>query len=411
MKVVHINNFDMIGGAAIAAYRHNCAMNISGFAESSMLVIDKRRNDDTVFGYVDNIWKRIQKSLYFKLAKKISTISIRNKETMFSCLRYGFDLSKSLQIQTADIVIIHWVDALATSLDGMEKIIKLGKPVYLFLHDQWYMTGGCHYTLECKEYVVSCEQCKKVRTVLGFNIAREQFRKKKIWHKYPNLSILAPSEWMCSCAKRSLILGGLPIYLCRNVIDTKTFRPLDKELCKKRMGISTNKKVIELTAATLSAPWKGFKYMIELFSLMPKEDYEFLIIGSNYAASNIAIPNNVKFTGYITDEKKLVQCYNSADVFVTPSLQDNFPNVIMEALACGTPCVGFNIGGVPELIKHKVNGYISNEISSEGLREGAIWCLDESNHNRISENARQNVLDNYSYGKAKSIYANIKMSL
>lgn len=409
MKIVHINFSDIQGGASIAAYRHNCCMNITKFGESSMLVIDKQRKDDTIFNFVDNMKKKMQKILYMKMSDFL--LSLCQPQTFFSYLRYGLDLSQSSQVKRADVIIIHWVNSQTTSIDGIEKIFRLGKPTYLFLHDQWYMTGGCHCAQGCKEYFATCEKCQKVRTFMGFNIARKQFRKKILWCKYPNLAILAPSEWMCSCAKKSLILGNLPVYLCRNVIDTNIFRPFNKQLCRMRMGISTEKKIIAFAGVSLTAPWKGFRYLLDCLSLLPKDSYQCLVAGTYDAVLDAASPINIKFTGYIADEHTLVQFYNSASVLVIPSLQDNFPNTVMEALACGTPCVGFNIGGIPELIKHKVNGYISMDISSEGLAEGVRWCLDESNYSSISNCARNDVVDNYSYEKAKSIYTNIKVEL
>lgn len=93
---------------------------------------------------------------------------------------------------------------------------------------------------------------------------------------------------------------------------------------------------------------------------------------------------------------KMVDVYNAADLFVTPSLQENLPNTLMEAMSCGTPCVGFNIGGIPEMISHKKNGYLVNYKDTADLANGILWTLYEADTEMLSANARKKVLQEYS---------------
>ena len=97
---------------------------------------------------------------------------------------------------------------------------------------------------------------------------------------------------------------------------------------------------------------------------------------------------------YVSDPQKMIALYNAVDLYVTPSLQDNLPNTIMEALACGTPCVGFDVGGIPEMIDHKKNGYVARYKDSADFAEGIKWVLT-SDHDTLSTKAREKVMNNY----------------
>lgn len=402
MNIVHVNFSDTIGGASIAAYRHNQAMNKMEDTKSVMMVVDKQRDDKTIYCFVTKFWLQIAKILYLKVSEFI--IAISRPQTYFTYSCCSFNLSKLQQLKKADIVIVHWINSMTTSIEGIEQILKLKKPTFLFLHDMWYMTGGCHYSLGCNEYKYTCGGCKEIRSVLNYNIAKIQFKRKHAWRKYSNFRVLAPSKWLCDCAKNSYLLGGIPTFLCRNVIDDSVFSPLDKYACRKEFDIPFGKKIIAFAAASVANPVKGLKYLLECLSLLSDDDFECLIIGKYDRNIENAINQKVRFTGYIIDERVLVKYYNAADILVIPSIAENFPNVVLEGMSCGIPAVGFRIGGIPELILHKQTGFLSDEVSAIGLARGIAWCVDEEHYKILSNNARHTVVENYSYGRAKMIY-------
>ena len=110
---------------------------------------------------------------------------------------------------------------------------------------------------------------------------------------------------------------------------------------------------------------------------------------------------------YVNNEKELVDIYNAVDIYVTPSLQDNLPNTIMEAMACGVPCVGFNVGGIPEMIDHLHNGYVAEYKSSEDLANGIHWTLTEGEYETLSEEACRKVMTCYSEGAIAKRYIEV----
>jgi len=140
----------------------------------------------------------------------------------------------------------------------------------------------------------------------------------------------------------------------------------------------------------VNAPKKGFHFLQEALKGLDSEQYELIIAGNAQDIPELAL--NAHKLGHISSPEKMIEVYQAADVFVTPSLEENLPNTIMEALACGTPCVGFNIGGIPEMIEHQVNGYVANYQSIEELHSGLLWTLQ----NAPEQAARQKAESAYS---------------
>ena len=120
------------------------------------------------------------------------------------------------------------------------------------------------------------------------------------------------------------------------------------------------------------------------------------------------VPFNVHLTGYITDENRMADYYNASDVFVLPSLEENLPNTIMEAMACGTPAVAFNIGGIPDLIDHQQNGYLAEYCNAKDFAAGIKWVLENNErYQLLSKNAREKTVALYSYSVVAKQYEEV----
>ena len=111
--------------------------------------------------------------------------------------------------------------------------------------------------------------------------------------------------------------------------------------------------------------------------------------------------------GYVNDEQRIVDVYNAVDVFVLPSLSENLPNTIMEAMACGVPCVGFKVGGIPEEIDHKKNGYVAEYRQADDLARGIRWILTEADYEALSEQAVRKVAHSYSQQSVAMKYLDV----
>ena len=127
-----------------------------------------------------------------------------------------------------------------------------------------------------------------------------------------------------------------------------------------------------------------------------KDTVGVVVFGQQSSQLESMIPFPVYSMNYVSSEKEIVDIYNAVDLYVTPSLEDNLPNTIMEAMACGIPCIGFNVGGIPQMIDHLHNGYVARYKSSEDFANGIHWALTESEYPHLSEEACRKVVSNYS---------------
>ena len=187
-----------------------------------------------------------------------------------------------------------------------------------------------------------------------------------------------------------------------NIINNEVFKPFDKKIAKQILNIDSTKKVITFGAKTgTSSPFKGWLYLKSALSILkdknPDSDYIALIFGSDYDDETArGVPFDTVFTGFLFDDQALNIIYNATDVFVTPTLADNFPSTVLESQCCGTPVVAFNVGGLPDLIDHKKNGYLVNYLDSEDLANGVKFCLDNNLKGYLKENLNpKNVIEQY----------------
>lgn len=400
-KVLHISFSDKSGGAAIAAYRHNEALNLIGY-DSKMLVVNKKSCDSKVLCPTGNkAIVKLKSIVYPALASR--KVMRYNPYATHSIPVTGFDLAKERIVNDSDVIVLHWINNGMVSLNGVEQLLGLGKPVIWFLHDMWPMTGGCHYSLGCDRYETECHNCPMLFNRKGSDKRKDisyRILKKKIekWSEYANLRILAPSRWLAECASRSAVFNGIEVNVLRNVINTDIFKPLNREFARHALNLPLNKKLVLFGADSINSPYKGWIYLKKALENMTDNDVECVVFGNSDTTSvSLDSSININYVGRMNDDIALTMLYNACDIFVTPSIADNYPNVILEAMSCGLPCVGFNIGGIPEMVRHKSTGYISSDLSYEGLLDGINWILHDSDYSSLSNKARTWVIDNSSY--------------
>ena len=174
-----------------------------------------------------------------------------------------------------------------------------------------------------------------------------------------------------------------------------------------------DKRIILFVSQRVTQERKGMKYFIEAIEKMVadhpevKDDTVIAILGGKAEEVASQLPLPCYPLGYISDERRIVSVYNSADVFVLPSLEDNLPNTIMESMACGVPCVGFQVGGIPEMIDHQRNGYVATLGNSADLATGIHWVLRETDYALLSQHAVQKVLSTYSQRAVAMAYIEV----
>lgn len=391
MKIIHINSSDLGGGAAIAAGRH-CEAMIRNGIDSEMLTISKGTHKPYVRKFHQGIrfvLPLLYGILHNRLLTKLKPVA------NFSVMEYGAPLYQDMGVKNADVIFLHWINNNTLSLQGIEKILQLGKPTFWYMHDMLPITGGCHYSLTCDSYSKECKDCPQICKKSEAN--KEWNRKIKSFKKYDNLAFVTPSKWLYGCVESSTIANGHKVHLFPNLIDTDLFKPLPFDT-KVMFGLDSNKKTILFSADLSGSLYKGSQYTIDCLKQLDPEKFEGLIIGNMPKGIQDVLPIRIIATGYLMDSLSLVVAYNACDTFIISSIAENYPNVVLEAMACGKPCVGFKTGGIPDFIHHGKTGYLTSENNSDDLLKGIGYLFsDEERYKNMSQCARKQIVETNDY--------------
>ena len=399
MRVLIVNTSEKTGGAAVAANRLMEAL-INNGVKAKMLVRDKQTDCLTVVSAGDG-WRQRWHFLWERW--RIFMAMHFSKTHLFEAdiANVGTDITTLPEFKEADIIHLHWINQGFLSLNGIQKILSSGKPVVWTMHDIWPATAICHYARGCCRYQNKCESCPLLPRRSVSDLSAVVWRRKnEILRKY-HISFVACSRWLEGEAKKSALLKGQRVTNIPNPINSHVFCPSDKQQAREALGLPLDKQVILFVSQRVTDKRKGLDYLVEAVNRMAvqdsslKDNTAIAVLGGHSEEVADLLPLPVFPLGYVSDESKIVKVYNAADVFVLPSLEDNLPNTIMEAMACGVPCVGFNIGGIPEMIGHLKSGYVAKAADADDLARGIKWVLDFKGE-ELSKEARRKVLNSYS---------------
>jgi len=402
MKVILLNTSERTGGAAVAANRLMKAL-INNGIKAKTLVLNKQTDDKNVISIQSSFLKRKFALLNFFWERWIIFIHNRfSRKNLFrvSIANTGFDLSKHPLVKEADIIHLHWVNQGFLSLSGLEKLLKMGKPVFWTMHDMWACTGICHHARECNNYQTHCHDCFYFNNPGRRDLSFQCFNEKKIIYQSRKIIFITCSQWLKTNAEKSALLSGQKIFSIPNPIDTSLFKPMNKGFCRKKLNLPNDKKLILFGTVKISDERKGIHYLIkavEFLSQQPEaSNIELVIFGKTNSNLLDIFTLKVNYLNYLSNEEDIIALYNAVDVYVTPSLEENLPNTIMESMSCGTPCVGFNIGGIPEMIDHQQNGYVAEYMNAQDMANGIHWVLNKTDYSELSNNARKKAENGYS---------------
>ena len=412
MRVLIVNTSERIGGAAIAAGRLVEALKNNGI-KAKMLGREKQTDRLRVIGLNKNWWKVWQFIWERILIWKENRFK---KHNLFAVdiANTGTDITVLPEFQAADIIHLHWINQGMLSLNDIRKILLSGKPVVWTMHDMWPCTGICHHARECDKYHQECHHCPYIYKGGGKkDLSNQVFKKKQEIYQTATVTFGTCSRWLKERAGHSALRNGHTIVDIPNPISTGLFKPQNSLAARSKMELPTDKKLILFGSVKVTDKRKGIDYFVESCKLLAemhpelKEELGVVVYGKNSEQLKPLIPFQVYALDYISNEKDLVNIYNAVDLYVTPSLEENLPTTIMEAMACGVPCVGFNVGGIPEMIDHLHNGYVAEYKSAEDLANGIIWTLSESEYQSLSEEACRKAVSNYSESIVAKKYIDI----
>ena len=392
MKILLINNSDIQGGAARAAYRLHQGLQ-SIHAHSQMLVQTKWSGDRKVIGSAANsgIGQAIAGS---RLSlDKLPLKFYPNRDRAPYSLQYFPDniASKITQLEP-DVINLHWI---CGSFLRIETLAKFKQPVVWTAHDMWPFTGGCHYSSDCDLYTDFCGSCPQLQSNKDWDLSRWIWRRKaKAW-KNLNLTVVTPSFWLAKCARESSLFRNRRVEVIPNGLDIDIYRPINKKIARELLKLPQDKQlVLFLSLRATSDKRKGFHLLQtalqELSKAGWKEKLEIMVVGGSKQENTLEFGFKSHYLGTMADDLTLALVYSAADIFIAPSIQDNLPNTVLEAISCGTPCVAFNIGGMPDMIEHRQNGYLAQPYKIDDIVQGIIWTLEnKERYQKLSYRARE----------------------
>lgn len=412
MRILIVSTSEQTGGAAVAARRLLLALNNSG-VKAKMLVRDKETDLLSVvrlpasFRNAWNfLWERGCLFWHLRFSRRhLFELDMANA---------GCDITALREFKEADIIHLNWINQGMLSLKGIRRILESGKPVVWTMHDVWPATALCHLTLGCENFKSACQNCKYLPSGGGVNdLSAEVWRRKQKVLEGQKITFVACSRWLEDEAKASALLQGQRIVSIPNPIDTHVFRPSDRQKAREKLGLPADRKLILFVSQRVTNVNKGMRYLVEACNQLVEEDPELkekagvLVLGGHAEEIAPLFKLPVFALGYVSDAHQIATVYSASDVFVLPSLSENLPNTIMESMACGVPCVGFEVGGIPEEIDHLANGYVARYKDSGDLARGLHWVLVVADYPALSRAAVAKVLSCYSQDAVAMEYIDI----
>ena len=361
IRVVHISTTQAAGGAALAAGRLHRALNAREDVESTMFVGMARDAADPGVKEFNPAWPGPRRfgQLLFRAGRRLHRRVQAVNGTLFSMDWTTFGLWPLRQTPHADVYHLHWTADLVDF--RMLPILARHAPLVWTLHDMNPFTGGCHYDLGCGRFQAGCGECPLLARPHPGDVSAAVLRRKRAVLgeiRADVMTVVTPSRWMAGESRRSAVLGGFATRVIPNGIDLDVFHPGDRPAARARLGLGTDERAVLFVAELLNDARKGWRELreaLEAVAQLPRLRVLTLGQGDTQGLSGPAFHH----LGQLSDDASIRDAYLAADLFVMPSLQDNFPNTVLEALACGTPVAGFATGGVADAVEHGVSGLLA----------------------------------------------------
>lgn len=413
MKIVHLSTSDAMGGAARAAYRVHSGLRTLGH-DSSMCVLARNTLDKTVHvvspsrAFIDRVRRRLRRELLKQaLEPYVSTrpagLEIYSEDRTL----FGRDILR--QIPRADIINLHWV---AGFLDYVQCLPLLAKraPLVWRMADMNVFTGGCHYDQGCGRYAAQCGQCPQLGSHDNGDLSRKVWqRKRRTFSSMADnrLHVVATSRWIAQKAAQSSLLGRFPVTVIPNGLDLRVFKPGDRQQARQQLNLPVAPKIVLFVADDVDNPRKGMSLLIGAMNRL-SDLKNILLVSVGRGADKMHFTGPHQSLGFIRDDRLMSLAYSAADVFVIPSLHESFGQTAIEAMACGTPVIGFRSGGVEDTIRHQETGVLVPASDMEALSLAITDLLgDEPKRLAMANRCRERAVSEYDIEYIASRYVEL----
>jgi len=391
VDILVFNTSHKTGGAARAAFRIFSGIR-SRYHSAHYLTLTKEDRDSNVTGHLRTSTMGILTQWLAGLDRIPLLLYPKRRRVTFSPAFWSNPLRTPLNRFRPRLLHLHWVGA---GLLRVEELARLRCPVLWTLHDTWAFTGGCHYTQDCEGYKKQCGYCPQLNSQRKNDYSHGLMRRKAKIFGNLDMTVVTPSFWLAEMAKQSSLFAGKRVEVIPNGLDTDVFRPVDHQAARQYFSLPQDRAVILFGAQWLTDPRKGGDLLCDALKRFD-QPCTLLLFGEGILPLENSAHITVRRLGNLADDMSLAMVYSAADVFVCPSREDNLPNTVAEALACGTPCAAFAVNGLPDMIEHQRNGWLSRPFDTNDLAEGIRWLTRHPQQDQLRRAAREKAVSEYS---------------
>jgi glycosyltransferase involved in cell wall biosynthesis len=385
LSVLHINESDLSGGAARSAYRIHQGLRSAGH-RSRMLVGRKLGADADV--------RRLKRNVAWRALDRPFAATLDALDLQYVFYPSSFAVARDSWFRATDVVQLYNTHGSYFSHTALP-VLSARKPVVWRLSDMWPFTGHVAYSYDCERWRHGCGSCpylgeypplRRDTTALLWRIKRWTYARSR-------LTIVAPSRWIEGLARESPLLGRFDVRRIPNGVDLERFRPVAKAEARRRLGLDPQRPLVLYGAVRMDDRRKGAAELLAALRRLEDVDFDLAVMGEGAPP----LPRRTHELGLLTDDERIALAYASADVYLLPTIAENLPNVALESLACGTPVVAFDVGGVPDAVRDGENGVLAPLGDVEALAAGVRTLLaDAGLRDRLAARGREMVEQEFS---------------
>jgi len=364
LNVLHISESDAAGGAGRAAYKLHRGLNGLGHL-SRMLVGRKVTRDADI--------RPLKRNLVWRALDRASGQLLDLLSLQYVFYPSSFGVLADEWFRSADVVQLHNLHGSYFGFTALPALTSR-RPVVWQLHDQWGMTGHVAYSLDCERWRHGCGSCPYLGEYprLRSDTTSLLWRLKDTVYDHSRLTLVVPSQWMSDLVAASPLLSRFNVRYIPTGIDLEVFRPGPQDEARRRLLLPLDRRIVFFAAANINERRKGLHLLAE--ALRRLDDPPLLLVaGSGTVARGI----ETRYLGTVMDEEVLADAYRAADVFAVPTLADVLTQTAPESIACGTPCIAFDRGGVTDVVRHMQTGYSARFGDIDSFAEGLRTLLGD----------------------------------
>jgi glycosyltransferase involved in cell wall biosynthesis len=377
LNVLHISESDAAGGAGRAAYKLHTGLN--GLGHTSRMLVGRKVTEDTDI-------RPLKRNLLWRALDRASGELFDLLSLQYVFYPSSFGVLADAWFRAASIVQLHNLHGSYFGFTALPAISRL-RPVVWQLHDQWGLTGHVAYSLDCERWRHGCGTCPYLDEYprLRNDTTALLYRLKDRVYSNSRLHLVVPSRWMADIVRASPLLSRFPLNYIPTGIDTRVFTPGDRDEARRKLRLPLDRRIVFFAAANINERRKGLHLLAE--ALRRLDDPPLLLVAGN---GTVARGIETRYLGAVLDEEVLADAYRAADVFAVPTLADVLTQTAPESIACGTPCIAFDRGGVVDVVRHLETGYQARFGDVDDLARALTTLLgDDALLERLSRKCRE----------------------